>query len=720
MRYHRSNRRTSGSTLACVVICLLFSLFPRLFSFQEKNAGQNTHEGAIRSFERFVEEQMAFDRTPGISVGFIKDDFTWARGFGYADLENRIPATRNSSFRMASITKTFTAIAVLQLVEAGKMDLDAEIQSYVPYFPQKKWPITVRQLLGHMGGIPHYVDQDKELHLKSHKNTREAIAIFQDYDLVAQPGTRYHYSSYGYNLLGAAIEGVTGQTYGDYISRHIFIPLEMSDSRMDDPAASIPNRVKGYRFLNGKIAPSEFVDMSSRFAAGGTRSTISDLLRYARGIIQGRLLETKTWQQMLSPMATKDGILTGRGMSWAIRPMRGHFQICHGGSQAETRTYLLIFPLENFAVAIASNLETFDREFYAIKLAEFVLGEDLDTPVYATDDHEESVYSACEQTFSYGLSYYYRHTRTLAKNEKDLKAAFDFFNENTDPAAMRRHVQSTKDKLLSGIHPISDQAFTKIGSFMAARLEKAYGREKLRGYHKSGPIAFFRDYETLVPTSSSPQNSYRFTRRFRQMLSRWDRDWAKIDGSNIGLTYIPLKVDFVEIQSKLMPLFSGASLYPDFHEDLIRVAQAHLIKNASRQALSFLRLASELYPNRVAPLTALASLHLWEGRTREAEILFQKAYAKNPSHPDVRIDRFLDLARNLIRANRMDSLADLARIVTDLYSRSPGILEGLGDMFNELGQKKEALLYYKKALKVDRGLGKVRKKIELLEKERKK
>ena len=229
-----------------------------------------------------------------------------------------------------------------------------------------------------------------------------------------------------FDLLGAAIEKASGLSYGDCIRRYIFDPLGMSNSRMDDPIAVIPNRVKGYRLVNGRIARSEYVDISSRFAAGGTRSTVVDLLKYARGIIQGKLLENQTWRLMLVPMANEDGFLTGRGMSWNIRPRKGHFQISHGGSQAETRTYLLIFPLEHFAVAIASNLETFDREFYAYKLAELVLEEDLDTPVYVADELEESIFLAYEQAFSYGLSHYYWHTRTLARNEKDLEEAFDF------------------------------------------------------------------------------------------------------------------------------------------------------------------------------------------------------------------------------------------------------------------------------------------------------
>jgi len=617
---------------------------------------------------------MAFDQTPGISVGFIKDDFTWARGFGFADLENRVSAKQESSYRMASITKTFTAFAVLQLVEAGKMDLDAKIQTYVPYFPQKKWPVTIRQLLGHMGGIPHYVDRDKELHNKTHKNTREAIAIFQYFDLVAEPGTKYHYSSYGYNLLGAAIEKASGLSYGEYIQRYIFDPLGMSDSRMDDPTAPFLNRVKGYRFVSGRIARSEYVDISSRFAAGGTRSTVVDLLKYARGIIQGKLLEPQTWRQMLVPLATKDGLLTGRGMSWMVRPRRGHFQISHGGSQAETKTYFLIFPIVNFAVAISSNLESFERELYAYKLAELVLEENLDT----------------------------------------------LFNQNCDLVSLRRNIQMTKNNILAGIHPATGQTFTKVGSFMAAQLDKAYGRDKLLDYHKTGPIAFFRDYDMLAQTSPSLKKSLGFKRGFRHMLSRWDRDRVKLDVDEIGLFHIPLDVEFTKLQNKLKTSFSRASLYPDFHEDLIRVSQFHLKNDKIQQAFSFLDLAHKLYPNRISPITALASLHIWTGNAREARRFFQKAHAKDPSHPRLSIDQFQGLAHDLIKAKKLSELTDLAAIVAELYPRSSGIFKGLGDMFHDLGQKDTALLYYKKALRQNRKLEEVRKKIKTLEKERKK
>ena len=189
-----------------VHVFALCAFFSGSFVRAEESAANRFSE-AVKTFEAYVQERMVFDKAVGISAAFMKDDFTWAKGFGYADLENKSPAKPGSSYRLASVSKTMTAIAVLQLVEKGEIDLDAAVQTYVPYFPKKKWPLTVRLLLGHLGGISHYKDYDKEGHIKVHKNTEEALKIFSDFDLVAEPGTKFNYSSYGYNLLAAVVEG---------------------------------------------------------------------------------------------------------------------------------------------------------------------------------------------------------------------------------------------------------------------------------------------------------------------------------------------------------------------------------------------------------------------------------------------------------------------------------------------------------------------------------
>jgi CubicO group peptidase (beta-lactamase class C family) len=321
---------------------------------------------------------------PGLTIGFVKDGQMWVRGFGLADVENRVAATDSSAYRLASVQKSMTAVAVLQLVEQGKLNLDAEIQTYVPYFPRKRYPITVRQLLGHLGGIAHYVNRDIEQHITVHKSTREAIAIFEGFDLVAEPGTTFSYSSYGYNLLGAAIEEASGQAYGDYMREHVWSPAGMYDTRMDDPFALIPNRVRGYQWSDSGIANSEFIDVSSRFAAGGTRGTVPDLLRFMQALNDGRLLGRKSVALMYTPMRTRSGSISGfphtggYGMGWNIAPQpSGELVVLNDGGQQETRTFILNCPSQHFAMAIAQNLERDTGGALIFRLYQLVLGKPL-------------------------------------------------------------------------------------------------------------------------------------------------------------------------------------------------------------------------------------------------------------------------------------------------------------------------------------------------------
>jgi CubicO group peptidase (beta-lactamase class C family) len=335
----------------------------------------------LPAFEDFVREQMAKNKVPGLTIGFIKDDYMWVKGFGYADLENKVPAKAESAYRFASVQKSMTAAAILQLVEQGKINLDTEIQTYVPYFPKKKYPITVRQLLYHLGGIPHYVNRDVEQHIKEHKTTKESIAIFENLNLVAEPGTQFNYSSYGYNLLGAAIEGASKQSYVDYMREHIWQPLGMNDTRMDDPSDLIANRVRGYQLVNGEVKNSEFIDVSSRFAAGGTRGTVVDLLNFMRGLNDGKLLSQGSIDSMYTAGKTRDGKVSGfpktagYAMGWNVVPQKSGLVIINDGGQQETRTFILNFPAKRFALAVAQNLERDDDGAIIFRLYELVLNE---------------------------------------------------------------------------------------------------------------------------------------------------------------------------------------------------------------------------------------------------------------------------------------------------------------------------------------------------------
>ena len=324
-----------------------------------RGAGANS---GLADFERRVRATMSAEAIPGMTAGFARGAMQWVRGYGFADLENKVPATAISAYRYASVQKPMTAVAVLQLVERGKIDLDADIRDYVPYFPDKGHRITPRQLLGHIGGIPDYASEADE-HLTEHKNTREAIALFADRALIAEPGTRFKYTSYGYNLLGAAIETVSGKAYGDYMREHVWGPAGMTSTRMEDPAVIIPNRVRGYRFVDGQVRNSEFVDVSSRFAAGASRGTVPDLLRFGTALSEGRLISPASMALMRTPMRTRDGRIAGfprtdgYAMGWSVLGQGKDCVLLHDGDQPETRTMLIVSPEARLTVASAQNYE---------------------------------------------------------------------------------------------------------------------------------------------------------------------------------------------------------------------------------------------------------------------------------------------------------------------------------------------------------------------------
>src|SRR5262249_32391362 len=152
----------------------------------------------------------------------------------FADVENSVPAKEITAFRTGSIAKAMTAMAVMQLVEQGKIDLDAPIQKYCPAFPEKNSPLTVRHLLSHQNGIRHYKNRLEAASPEHYSSIVDSLKIFKDEPLLFEPGTKYSYTTYGYSVLGCAIEGATGMKYEEYMAKNIFQPAGMERTRVDD------------------------------------------------------------------------------------------------------------------------------------------------------------------------------------------------------------------------------------------------------------------------------------------------------------------------------------------------------------------------------------------------------------------------------------------------------------------------------------------------------
>jgi len=313
----------------------------------------------VQEIEKLITHEMSRQKIPMVTVAVaLQGELRWSNGYGYADLENLVPAKAATVHRLGSSAKPITAVATLQLWEAGKLDLDAPVQKYVPEFPEKQAAVTARLLLCHQGGIRHYQNLEEVGSTRHYTALIPALQIFAKDPLVAQPGTKYSYSTYGYNLLGAAVERAAGLRFVDYLQQALFRAAGMTATRDDDTLAIIPNRARGYaRAESGELRNCDLADTSNKIPGGGLLSTAPDLIRFALAVRNGKLLKRDTVELMFTSQKTKTGEPTPYGLGWMIRDLDGSRLVLHGGGQQGTSTLLAMLPREGIAVALLCNLE---------------------------------------------------------------------------------------------------------------------------------------------------------------------------------------------------------------------------------------------------------------------------------------------------------------------------------------------------------------------------
>jgi len=295
---------------------------------------------------------------PGVQVAVAIDGtLVWSEGFGYADAARKRPVTRATQFRIGSVSKPLTAAAVVLLYEQGKLDLDAPIQRYVPTFPDKGYPITTRQLAGHLAGIRHY--KDREFFLNRHFATvRDGLAIFQDDSLLFPPGTRFSYSSYGWNLVSAVVESAAGEDFLPYISARVFRRLGLTHTAPDRADSVLSDRTQFYDADSSgasHVAPP--VDNSYKWAGGGFVSTAEDLVKFGSALLAPGFLRRETLDLLFTSQRTNAGEETGYGIGWFLRTdSLGHHWAFHGGSAVGGTAVFGLDRDSHVVVALLTNL----------------------------------------------------------------------------------------------------------------------------------------------------------------------------------------------------------------------------------------------------------------------------------------------------------------------------------------------------------------------------
>lgn len=320
-----------------------------------------------------TQQEVTAQKIVGLSLAIAKDGKLVAiESFGFEDRENDVAASSDTMYRWASVSKPLTAVVTMQLVKEGKLNLDADIRTLVPEFPEKSWPITSRQLLCHQGGIVHYTNgkviKTERTYDSPHpfKDVILALDHFKESPLLHEPGTVYSYTTHGFMLLSAVAERAAKVPFAGLVKTRISMPCGITTLRPDYQWESIPHRAVGYKKSVGggggggdgeEMVKSTNTDVSWKLGGGGFISTASDMARFGLGMITGKLVDDATRTQMWTRQKTRDGKETTYGLGFAVGTMDGTLVVEHSGAQEKAATQLLLLPERGIVVAIMCNTE---------------------------------------------------------------------------------------------------------------------------------------------------------------------------------------------------------------------------------------------------------------------------------------------------------------------------------------------------------------------------
>lgn len=295
---------------------------------------------------------------PGAALLIMKDGQVLVRkAYGMADLELGVPLEPDMVFRIGSMTKQFTAVGILMLMEQGKLALSDPVTKFLPDYPTQGKTITVEHLLTHTSGIQSYTDMAAWLPLmRKDMSLTELINIFKDQPMQFAPGERWRYNNSGYILLGAIIEKVAGTTYATFIQKNIFDPLGLKHTTYGSATRIIPRRVPGYGpGVNNTFLNADFLSMTQPYAAGSLLSSVDDLAAWNQALLAGKLIKRETLERAWTPYKLADGTSTGYGYGWAIGAYEGRRMIQHGGGIPGFTSVGILFPEDRLLVIMLTN-----------------------------------------------------------------------------------------------------------------------------------------------------------------------------------------------------------------------------------------------------------------------------------------------------------------------------------------------------------------------------
>jgi CubicO group peptidase (beta-lactamase class C family) len=333
---------------------------------------------AVTKGEQIVRAGVMAQNLPGISVAVgVGGDIVWAEGFGWADVENKVAVTPGTRFKIGTASTVLSSAAVGLLLQQGRLALDDRIQLHVPQFPEEQWPVTLRQVMAHVAGIPSDGGDEGPFRSTHCDRTIDGLKLFADKSLRFEPGTAYRFSNYGWILVSAAVEAAANRPFLAVMQEDVFHPLGMEDTMPD--SETVPDRAMTYfpqmgDPTYGTDGGPRKTDYSCYGGGAAFLSTPSDLVRFGIGINDGRLLEPATVQLLQTPQRLSSGQETGYGLGWELASVellgKQTRQAGHNGSWMGGSVSSLITLPGPLVVAVTSNIAYADTFGIGVKIAQ--------------------------------------------------------------------------------------------------------------------------------------------------------------------------------------------------------------------------------------------------------------------------------------------------------------------------------------------------------------
>lgn len=323
----------------------------------------------------YVREQMQRQHIPGLALAVVTNGVVLkTAGYGLANVELGAPVRTDTVFQIQSVTKTFTAAAIMMLVEEGKVSLEDKLTKHLDGLPETWDAITVRHLLTHTSGIKDFINEPT-VDLRKDLKPEDVIESLRKLPLNFQPGEKYAYSNTGYHLLGMVIRKVAGKTWDDFLRKRIFHPLGMNDTRVISWSEIITNRASGYGWDDGQLRNGSFIAPTILgYAGGGLRSTVLNLAKWDAALCTEQLLKRSTLEQMWTPAKFNNGKDSTYGFGWGISREHGHRLISHTGSHSTGfKSVIARFVDDKLTVIVLTNQRAADQMAIAKGVAGFYI-----------------------------------------------------------------------------------------------------------------------------------------------------------------------------------------------------------------------------------------------------------------------------------------------------------------------------------------------------------